>query len=138
MRTLLLASIGLLLGCSATKSGKELTPEENVFGIYEIKDEGKTWGIHILKNGICEHYFDNKKVHGSYKWFIKDDEVNLETPTFDTTPEGEKPKTNPKDAGTILMVMKIELSRDLTLVAIIDEGKRYDLSEEKKTIKKIK
>ena len=91
-----------------------------------------------MKNGICEHYYDNKKVHGSYKWFIKDDEVNLETPTFDTTPEGEKPKTNPKNAGTVLMVMKIEPSGDLAFVAIIDEEVRHDLSEEKKTFKKIK
>ena len=104
------------------KPVKELSLEEKVVGTYEAKEDGDTYKLVFLENGIWEGYENGKKSKGDYKWSIsKDGELHI------VGKDG--------DIG----VHRINKDGNITGIADIEDGKREDLPKEfQPTLIKIK
>ena len=134
MRTLIVLVVGLLaVGCETplpqrpkAKPAKELTPEQkqkkalgdSVVGEYEFENDGSTYKLAILENGVLEYYSNDEKV-GGVKWSIVDGEIH---------------------AGSgFIHVWRFNIDKSITLIANLRDGKRQELSkEDQETYKKIK
>ena len=105
------------------KPVKELSLEEKVVGTYEAKEDGDTYKLVFLENGIWEGYENGKKSKGDYKWSIsKDGELHIVGKDGDIGVY----RINPDDSITFIVV-------------ILKDGKRIDIpKEEQPTFKKIK
>ena len=105
---------------------KELTPEQkqkkalgdSVVGEYEFENDGSTYKLAILENGVLEYYSNDEKV-GGVKWSIVDGEIH---------------------AGSgFIHVWRFNIDKSITLIANLRDGKRQELSkEDQETYKKIK
>ena len=94
-----------------------------VVGEYEIKIDGDTGRVVLLKNGAAEAYTNGKKDEEEAKWSI--------------SKEGEIHVTTPYERG---IVYRINKGSSITHIAhIFKDGKRKDLPKEAQiTLKKIK
>ena len=103
------------------KPVKELT-KEDVVGTYEIKEDGYSFRLVLLEDGIGEGYENGKKEHGDAEWELVDGELHVAPP----------------DEGT--RVLKINKDGSITSIARIDaDGKREEVPKERQmTLKKIK
>ena len=134
MKSLIVLVVGLLaVGCETplpqrpkAKPVKELTPEQkqkkalrdSVVGEYEFENDGSTYKLAILENGVLEYYSNDEKV-GGVKWSILDGEIH---------------------AGSgFIHVWRFNIDKSITLIANLRDGKRQELSkEDQETYKKIK
>ena len=98
---------------------KPLSPEEKLIGSYEIKNDGETKEFVLLENGKFEAWTDGEKEEkGTWKFEAKEVHVVI---------RNDRP------------VFKIEPNGDLTVIALIEDGKRTDIpKEDQATFKKIK
>ena len=136
MKSLIVLVVGLLgVGCATVKDicvqlgiSKPNTPEQkqktlrdSVVGEYEWEHEdGITYKDVYLDNGIREVYFNGKK-GGEFKWSIVDGEIHVD-----------------HGAGSF-EVWRINGDRSITLIAIIEDGKRKDIPKtNQRTYKRIK
>ena len=119
--------IGLLvMGCgkqekAATDEPRKLTAEEEkAVGTYEYRDE-ITLRTVLLENGVSEAYRNGKKLDDD-KWSIsKDGELHIAN----------------KDGD--IAVCSINKDKSITIIALIEDGKRTDFPKDKQmTLKKIK
>ena len=118
----------MLADQNSTKAepAKELTPEQkqkkalgdSVVGEYEFENDGSTYKLAILENGVLEYYSNDEKV-GGVKWLIVDGEIH---------------------AGSgFIHVWRFNIDKSITLIANLRDGKRQELSkEDQETYKKIK
>ena len=104
------------------KPVKELTLEEKVLGEYEHKHEnGNTYKIVLLDNGIVEEYTNGKK-QTEGKWSVVRGEIH----------------TKYNYSGTIFVYI-INTDKSIAQIAAIQNGKRFDLPKERQiSHKKIK
>ena len=114
--------IGLLvMGCG--KQEQTLTLEEKVVGTYEFKEDGNTYRVVLLKNGVLEDYKNGKKEDETEdKWKVVNGELHI------------------VDNDGVGGVFRINKDGSITFIAYIDtDGKRLDYpKEEQFTYKKIK
>ena len=96
--------------------------EKKVIGEYELKEDGNTERVVVLDNGIMELYKNGKKDEVEHKWSIsKEGEIHA------TDSEGD------------IFIFRINKNGSLTIIAVIMDGKRKDISKDRqKTFKKIK
>ena len=129
---ILIISILLAVSCGKGKEAqtktkvtepvKELTAEEEVVGEYEIKIDGDTGRLVLLKNGAAEAYANGKKDVEEAKWSIsKEGEIHVTT-SYER------------------VVYRINKGSSITHIAYISkEGEREDIPKDKQiTLKKIK
>jgi hypothetical protein len=108
LKALIVGIIGLLaVGCASTPTMK------NVAGTYEIKFDGDTLRMVLLKNGIGQGYINGKKNEDEGKWKIINKEIHA----------------GDEDGKTA--VFRINKDSSLNLIARIDrDGKREDAPKE--------
>ena len=105
---------------STAKPAEELTIED-VAGNYELKLEGGTAQMVILENGKIEFYENGKKNLEEAGLKMAGNEIHFDS------------------EGGDVRVFRIELNGDLTYIAEIERGERYNHAKDmKKTFKKIK
>jgi len=114
---ILLITIMFVSACATTSTVK------SVAGTYEEKQDGDTYRLVLLENGISERYINGKKREEEGKWKL--------------TKEGELHDTYSN--GNIL-VLRINKDGSITIIARIDaDGKREEAPKDKQmTFKKIK
>jgi len=114
---ILLITIMFVSACATTSTVK------SVAGTYEEKQDGDTYRLVLLENGISERYINGKKREEEGKWKL--------------TKEGELHDTYSN--GNIL-VLRINKDGSITIIARIDaDGKREEAPKDKQmTLKKIK
>ena len=92
-------------------------------GTYEYKEDGYTYRMVFLDNGISEVYINGKKREEEGKWKL--------------TKEGELHATYPWKES--ILVHRINKDGSITLIARIEDGKREEAPKEAQiTLKKIK
>ena len=93
----------------------------DVLGEYELKSiDGTTFKFVFLVNGIEEVYRNGKKLI-EHKWSIVDGEIHVKY-----------------DSG-LINILRINADKSISIIAIIEDGKRTDYSkEDQSTFKKIK
>ncbi len=105
---------------SAAKSVKELTIKD-VSGTYELKVEGGTAQMVFLENGKIEFYENGKKNQEEARLKMTGNEIHFDS------------------EGGDVRVFRIELNGDLTYIAEIERGERYNHAKDmQKTFIKIK
>ena len=134
MKNTLLVIVALLVGgcgkgketppkTKVTEPVKELTAEDEVVGEYEIKIDGDTGRLVLLKNGAAEAYLNGKKDVEEAKWSIsKEGEIHVTT-SYER------------------VAYRINKGSSITHIAYISkEGEREDIPKEEQvaTFKKIK
>ena len=93
----------------------------SVAGEYEHKDDGTTYKLVLLENGIWEVYTNGKKEGSVYKWSIVKEEIHV------------------KYDSVGIQVYRINKDKSITFIADIEDGKRTDyLKNRQRTWKKIK
>ena len=104
---------------SPETSTQVLSSYAKLFGSYEIKNDGETKKLVLLENGKFEAWTDGEKEEkGTWKFVAKEVHVVI---------RNDRP------------VFKIEPNGDLTVIALIEDGKRTDIpKEDQATFKKIK
>ena len=124
MKNLITIMIMLVVGLLAVGC-ETLTPEEkkalrdSVVGEYELKEDGNTFKVVYLENGVFELYTNGQK-QGENKWTIVDGEIHFVT-----------------DSGNIQVAI-INQDKSITQIVFIRDGKRTDIpKEEQLTWKKI-
>ena len=117
MKSLMLISVILLVGCATTSTVK------SVAGSYGWKEDGNTIKLVLLENGVYEYHFKGNK-SAEAKWSIENKEIHISFAVL---------------FGRI-NVYRINQDKSITHIANIDkDGKRRDLTkEEQTTFKKIK
>ena len=123
MKNLILLIAVMVVGACAT------TPTvKSVAGTYERIEDGDTYRIVFLDNGIAEAYLNGKKREGEGEWSISKD--------------GELYLVGKNALGknvTNIYVNRINKDGSITQIADIYEGKREDIpKEDQPTSKKIK
>ena len=95
--------------------------EEKVVGTYEGKKYGLTYRVVLLEYGICEKYFNGKKLAAHGKWKIVEGQIHI-------------------DGRGNIEVYRINSDKSITSIATINkDGKRIDFPKEgQMTLKKIK
>ena len=97
---------------TTVKPDKELTLREKAIGAYETKEDGFTFRVVLLDNGILEFYNNGNKTREN-KWTIINGEIHVEV------------------EDGFISVSRINLDGSITIVAGIDkEGKRINFSKE--------
>ena len=115
MKYLILLIVVQLIGACTT------TPTvESVAGEYELKEDGDTWRLILLDNGVTKSYVNGEK-GGESNWKIVDGVMHVE-----------------EENASVIRIFRINKNGSLTEIAGIDiDGKQKDLSnEEQKTLKK--
>ena len=117
MKSLMLISVILLVGCATTSTVK------SVAGSYGWKEDGNTIKLVLLENGVYEYHFKGNK-SAEAKWSIENKEIHISFAVL---------------FGRI-NVYRINQDKSITHIANIDkDGKRRDLTkEEQTTFKRIK
>ena len=128
MRTLIVLVVGLLVaGCATVKDigvhlggGKPTTPTiKSVAGTYEATIDGDTGNLVLLANGKVK-FHDGKDKEGT--WELVEKEVRIKE----------------VDIEEVTDILKIESNGNLTIIALVEGGKRTDLPKDKQiTFKKI-
>ena len=134
MKSLIVLVVGLLsVGCEKggeitigepPKEEPAMNPEQkplrdSVLGEYELKEDGNTFKIVLLENGVYEQYVNGSKLIES-KWSIVDGEIHVE---FDSRG---------------MWVYRINSDKSITNIAGIVGVERKDYSkEDQETFKKI-
>ena len=121
MKSLIVLVVGLLaVGC-LTPEQKQKRLRDSVVGEYERKDEeGDTWKLVFLDNGVWELYRYGKKEEED-KWSIVKGEIHAKS-----------------DSGYI-EVWRINKDKSITQIVYIVDGKRKDIPKEiQRTWKKTK
>jgi len=114
---ILLIAVMVLSACASMPTMK------SVAGTYELKEDGDTARLVLLKNGIAEGYENGKKSEEEGKWKLtKDGEIHI------TDSDGD------------IWVYRINKDGSITMIAdIYRDRKREDISKEHQiTAKKIK
>ena len=127
-RTLIVLVLGLLsVGCASLR--------DSVVGEYERKDEdGNTYKRVFLDNGVYEYHYNGKKEE-EFKWSIVDGEIHIEYGSGVFNVYRINAGINHSTTG----FGSRDLSKSITLLAFIDDGKRTDIPKEQQyTLKKIK
>ena len=97
-----------------------LTLSEKVVGTYEIKEGGETLRAVSLANGKVKSYDGNGEKDKEGTWKLVGKEVHIEE----------------VDIEEVTDILKIEPNGDLTVIALIQDGKRTD--QKRITLKKLK
>ena len=108
---------------NAVKPIKELTIEEKIVGVYELKDGSNIYKAEFFNSGEVAHYLNGEKTKEKYEWKIIDKELHV------------------TDAvGNDTQIFKVNPDKSLTHFAEIDnDGKRtVHPKEDQTTAKKIK
>ena len=113
--------ISLLFSFSAF--GADKPTMKSVSGTYELKKDGNTFRLVLLKNGIVEYHFNGEKLAtDSEEW-----KISKKGELYVTASNG--------DAG----VYRINKDRSITIISEIYGGKRTDRSNSRQyTYKRIK
>ena len=122
---LILITIMLVGGCATplTPEQKQKALRDSAVGTYEEKQDGDTYRLVLLENGISERYANGKKEEKEGKWKISE--------------EGELHDTY---SNSYIWVFRINKDGSITGIARIDAvGKREEAPKGKQmTLKKIK
>ena len=132
MKPLLVLIAGLLaVGCTTVKDigvhlggGKPTTPTiKSVTGTYEATIDGDTGNLVLLANGKVKFHDGNDGKDKEGTWELVEKEVRIEE----------------VDIEEVTDILKIERNRNLTIIALIEDGKRTDFPKDKQiTFKRIK
>ena len=132
MRTLIVLVVGLLVaGCATVKDigvqlggGKPTTPTiKSVAGTYEATIDGDTGNLVLLANGKVKFHDGNDGKDKEGTWELVEKEVRIEE----------------VDIEEVTDILKIESNGNLTIIALVEGGKRTDFQKDKQiTFKKIK
>ena len=118
MKSLIVLVVGLLaVGCATTPTMK------SVAGTYEATIDGDSGNLVLLANGKVKSYDGNCDKDKEGTWKLVEKEVRIEE----------------VDIEEVTDILKIESNGNLTIIALIEDGKRTDFPKEKQnTLKKIK
>ena len=116
----------LVGGCATplTPEQKQKALRDSAVGTYEEKQDGDTYRLVLLENGISERYTNGKKEEKEGKWKISE-EGELHDNTY---------------SNRYIWVYRINKDGSITIIARIDaDGKRKEAPKDKQmTFKKIK
>ena len=145
MKSLIVLVVGLLtVGCGkpepslssfkaepSTHQGRKLSQEEEkLVGEYEAKAGGETIKLVLLENAKVEDYQNDEKFGAELTWEILEKEVHVGR--VDSSPGVDK-------SSLKIDILKIESNGDLTIIALVEDGKRTDFPKDKQvTLKRIK
>ena len=113
---LILITIMLVGGCATplTPEQKQKALRDSAVGTYEEKQDGDTYRLVLLENGIVESYKNGKKREEEGKW-----KISKEGELHDTYSNGN------------IFVFRINKDGSITLIARIDaDGKRKEAPKE--------
>ena len=135
MKSLIVLIAGLLVvGCETplpqrpkSNSVKQLTLEEkkalrdSVAGTYEVTIDGDTGNLVLLANGKVKFYDGNGEKDKEGTWKLVEKEVHIKE----------------VDIEAVTDILKIELNGNLTIIALIEDGKRTDIPKDEQFTFKI-
>ena len=97
---------------------KPLSPEEKLVGSYEAKIYGNVVKAVFHENGKSDHWMNGQKeVEGT--WKLVEKEVHIKNTFFEEV-----------DIEEVTDIHRIESNGDLTVIAVIKNGKRKDIPKE--------